>query len=113
MERGRAAPVSHTGYRPATGRWRSLSAANQPPPGAPPGIAWTGSRMLVWGGGTRTGGLYDPVADAWETTALEGAPSVRSGHAAAWTGTELLVWGGDAAAGGGRYTPPWTTRERR
>jgi hypothetical protein len=103
---GDLSPAAHAGYRPATGRWRSLSTENQPPPGAPPGPVWTGSRMLVWGGGTRTGGLYDPVADAWETTALEGAPSARSGHAAAWTGTELLVWGGDAAGTGARYLPP-------
>ena len=104
--RGTFAPFAHAGYRPATGRWRSLSTANQPPPGAMPGVAWTGTRMLVWGGGTRTGGLYDPVADAWETTALEGAPSARSGHSAAWTGSELIVWGGDAAGTGARYRPP-------
>ena len=39
---------------------------------------WTGSVMIVWGGGDfqglDTGGKYDPLIDTWTPTALTGAP---------------------------------------
>ncbi len=58
---------------------------------------WTGTEMIVWGGGfpqTNTGGRYDPATDTWAATGLSGAPSARLGHTAVWTGTEMIVWGG-------------------
>jgi N-acetylneuraminic acid mutarotase len=70
--------------------------------------AWTGSRVLFWGGGTTespgdvppatvtpAGGAYDVAADRWE--ALPAAPlAPRARAAAVWTGRELIVWGGEA-----------------
>jgi N-acetylneuraminic acid mutarotase len=70
--------------------------------------AWTGSRIMVWGGGTTDnpgdqppatvmpgGAAYDPAADRWE--ALPAAPlSSRARAVAVWTGRELVVWGGEA-----------------
>ena len=70
--------------------------------------AWTGGRVMLWGGGT-TGGsgdappatvapggaAYDPAADRWE--ALPAAPlALRARSVAVWTGRELIVWGGEA-----------------
>ncbi len=75
---------------------------------------WTGSVMIIWGGGMtnsyNTGGRYDPVTDSWSPTSTQGAPSPRALHTAVWTGSEMIVWGGlnDAFAvlnSGGRYDP--------
>lgn len=66
---------------------------------------WTGSEMIVWGGGAAgtgftintwfdSGGRYNPVTNAWNSTPLLNAPNPRSGHTAVWTGTEMIVWGG-------------------
>lgn len=66
--------------------------------------AWTGSRMVLWGGevgGTLldTGGLYDPGSDTWTgATSTIGAPSVRTLHTLIWTGTEVVVWGGSTGS---------------
>ncbi len=72
--------------------------------GAPAGrvlytAVWTGTRMIVWGGGAssglvNTGGRYDPVADSWLATTTTAAPSARNLHTAVWTGTTMIVWGG-------------------
>jgi len=86
------------------------------------GSAWTGTELLVWGGGLATpsdyyilatdGGRYDPAADAWAPIATAGAPLPRRLPVALWTGTEMLVWGGDgdnltmpAPTDAGRYDP--------
>src|SRR6266542_4139902 len=70
---------------------------------------WTGSEMIVWGGGTNTGGRYTPATDSWLATTTANAPSARSGHTAVWTGSEMIVWGGLGDSGylntGGRYNP--------
>jgi hypothetical protein len=78
---------------------------------------WTGSVMIIWGGGYRqTGMIYDPVTDDWTPTTLVGAPDPRRGHHSVWTGREMIVWGGTdsegALASGGRYDPvsdSWST----
>ncbi len=80
---------------------------------------WTGSEMIVWGGGhyLNTGGRYDPSTDSWTATSTTNAPSAPDGHTAVWTGSEMIVWGGWAGVGniyfntGGRYDPStnsWT-----
>jgi N-acetylneuraminic acid mutarotase len=86
--------------------------------------AWTGSRVMFWGGGTTdnqgdappvtvttAGAAYDVAADRWE--GLPAAPlSPRARAAAVWTGRELIVWGGEADShhraqfdDGAAYTP--------
>jgi len=83
-------------------------------------VVWTGSEMIVWGGGTNitlfsTGGRYDPATDAWTATNIANAPSARASHTVVWTGTEMVVWGGTDRSTplntGGRYNPitdTWT-----
>jgi N-acetylneuraminic acid mutarotase len=79
---------------------------------------WTGTEMIVWGGGRNTGSRYDPLTDTWTSMAMIGAPSPRRDHAAVWTGTQMVVWGGCGQStefcelgSGGRYNPlddSWT-----
>jgi N-acetylneuraminic acid mutarotase len=86
---------------------------------------WTGTEMIVWGGGSSltgalgTGGRYRPDIDVWTEISTASAPSARRRAAAVWTGTEMFVWGGDDGASptpiafdtGGRYNPvldSWT-----
>jgi hypothetical protein len=64
---------------------------------------WTGSEMIVWGGGKNyraddnfmnTGGRYKPSTDSWIATSITGAPARRAVHTAVWTGSQMIVWGG-------------------
>ena len=84
-------------------------------------VVWTGSEVVMWGGGSpsssRTGlradgAAYNPETGEWRRTAP--APiGPRSHHVAVWTGREMVVWGGtraetDGAAGwadGAAYDP--------
>jgi N-acetylneuraminic acid mutarotase len=96
-------------------RWQSR--ANGPGRRFGHTAVWTGTRMLVWGGGAgvflNNGGRYDPAANSWQPITTSGAPTGRWHHEAVWTGTEMLVWGGRASPftqqgamnDGGRYNP--------
>ena len=78
---------------------------------------WTGTEMIIWGGGVadnndiNTGGRYTPSTDSWTPTSTANAPRARTGHTAIWTGTEMIVWGGGHCCplvyfnNGGRYNP--------
>jgi hypothetical protein len=109
--------------------WCATSIVNAPAPGLGATVIWTGSRMLVWGGGDRfpcggsaqaisprgDGAAYDPTTDTWTALPPANAPSPRACHTAVWTGTEMIVWGGNNSPSylrtGGRYDPArgtWT-----
>ena len=101
--------------------WTATSTTNAPSARAGHTAVWTGSEMIVWGGGAsgptylNTGGRYNPSTDSWTATSTTNAPSARSGHTAVWTGSEMIVWGGDNGSSylntGGRYNPgtdSWT-----
>jgi hypothetical protein len=103
--------------------WTATSTTNAPSARAGHTAVWTGSEMIVWGGGTsgptnlNTGGRYNPSTDSWTATSTTNAPSARSGHTAVWTGSEMIVWGGDNGSflnTGGRYNPgtdSWTATQ--
>ncbi|HEV8700923.1 MAG TPA: thrombospondin type 3 repeat-containing protein [Candidatus Polarisedimenticolia bacterium] len=79
--------------------WANGSLANSTPdPRTRPAAVWTGSQMIVWGGGggsgVATGSRYDPTTDIWLPTTTQGAPHARTGHTAVWTGGAMIVWGG-------------------
>src|SRR5207245_604031 len=57
-----------------TDTW-AASSLNTPTPRISHTAVWTGTEMIIWGGGfgspftpTNTGGRYDPSTDAWTTT---------------------------------------------
>jgi hypothetical protein len=64
-----------------------------------PAYAWTGSRLLIWGGGggndyvSEQGYEFDAASREWRKIP-EGPLAARSDTAFAWTGEELVIWGG-------------------
>ena len=115
---------SNTGgrYNPVANNWTNTSTTNAPDGRLLHSAVWTGSEMIVWGGGghgpgddLNTGGRYNPVTDGWTTTTTDNVPTARDWHTAVWTGSEMIVWGGDA---GGRLitvapqAPPSTHKSR-
>jgi N-acetylneuraminic acid mutarotase len=103
-------------YDPVLDTWDATTLHGAPPPRESHTAVWTGSEMIVWGGGhgiegsTDTGGRYDPSSDTWVPTSLVSAPHPRRYHTAVWTGSEMIVWGGSpSTATGGRYDPPSDT----
>lgn len=106
--------MTNTGgrYDPQTNTWLAISTADCP--GARYGHAavWTGTEMIVWGGGAfqNDGGRYNPVTDSWSTTDTSNAPTGRAYTPAVWTGHEMIIWGGHVvtrspADSGGHYDP--------
>lgn len=84
-------------YDPATDRWRTIPPA--PIRGRTSHVAvWTGTEMIVWGGGNfrqslDDGAAYGPATDSWRV--LAPAPiSPREDAVAVWTGQEMIVTGG-------------------
>jgi N-acetylneuraminic acid mutarotase len=96
-------------YNPVSDTWTPIDAA----PFAPLigySTVWTGSELIVWGGGSfdsRTGtqfpyltqndflnmGMrFNPSTGEWRHLAC--TPVGRIGHSAIWTGSEFIVWGG-------------------
>ncbi len=97
-------------YDTPADRWAAVA----PSPMADPfrdgkAMAWTGNRVVLWGGGRYTGDAeapptevladpagmaYDPATDGW--TSLPPAPiAARARTRGVWTGAELVVWGGE------------------
>src|SRR4029453_16803892 len=85
----------------------TLTATPGPPrPRAGQTVVWTGSEMIIWGGGTssfgpffNTGGRYNPSTDSWSATSTSSAPGARGYHTAVWTGSEMIIWGGEDGSG--------------
>jgi hypothetical protein len=99
-------------YNPTTDSWLSTSiGANAPAVRSFHTAVWTGSEMIVWGGGgsLNTGGKYNPATDTWLTTSVgANVPTGRYQATAVWTGGEMIVWGGTNGLypfTGGRYNP--------
>jgi N-acetylneuraminic acid mutarotase len=99
--------------------WTATTTANAPLARRFHTAVWTGSEMIVWGGGLsgappfNTGGRYDPSTDSWTATSLTNALTGRTDHTAVWTGSEMIVWGGydgtNVLNTGGRYNPTTNT----
>lgn len=100
-----------------------MSTTGAPSPRSAHVAVWTGTEMVVWGGGSTStladGAAYDPARDAWRPVTGTGAPTARLGARAIWTGAVMIVWGGGGGADlggaerhdGGVYDPArdaWT-----
>ncbi len=109
-------------FNPTENRWTPVSTLGAPVSSRGGSAVWTGSEMIVWGGGhlaeagtintmLNTGARYSPLSDTWTPMSTLNAPSPRFYHSSAWTGSELIVWGGQDQAtlghfqSGGRYNP--------
>jgi hypothetical protein len=85
-----------------TAAWSTVPVTlNTPSPRVLATAVWTGSSIVVWGGGDRegnqdynSGSIYDPVAGTWTRMRQPGAPSARRAALGVWTGTRVLIWGG-------------------
>jgi len=105
-------------YDPATDTWSPTSLVGAPSARVDHSTVWTGSLMIVWGGGSGdgpaviTGGRYDPVSDTWTPTSVTNAPTGRQYQSVVWTGTRMIIWGGnDSLKTGALYDPEsdtWT-----
>jgi N-acetylneuraminic acid mutarotase len=108
-------------YDPATDTWIGTSTGIYCPSIRSNAAAvWTGTEMIVWGGGTNLikyndGGRYDPATDSWTATSTgANCPSARSSYTVVWTEADMIVWGGAntplvAYNDGGRYNPSTDT----
>jgi len=106
---------------PAGDPWLPMNGLGAPSAREGHTVVWTGTVMLIWGGGGAAGFLddgaaYDPGLDAWTPIGAVDAPSPRWRHTAVWTGTHMIVWGGQGPTGaldtGAMYDPvgdAWTT----
>jgi hypothetical protein len=100
-------------YNPFTNAWTATSEANAPTGRSGNLSVWTGTEMIIWGGGSysNSGGRYNPGTNSWIGTSSINPPAGRNGHTVIWTGTEMIIWGGVAQFGsnylslnsGGRY----------
>ena len=96
-------------YTLGTNSWAPMETISAPAGSFFPTTAWTGSKMVVWGGASsisppslspsQTGGIYDPSTDSWEPIVAEDGPASRydANLDGCWTGTEMIVWGGAAS----------------
>ena len=103
-------------YNPNTDSWANTSVKNAPTAREVQAAIWTGSEMIIWGGGNgtnlNTGGRYNPETNSWTVTSTTNAPSGRQFPTAVWTGSEMIVWGGfdgNNTNTGGRYNPNTNT----
>jgi N-acetylneuraminic acid mutarotase len=88
-------------FNPAVtgGNWISVTTTGAPAKRNAHTAVWTGSEMIVWGGGSGNsylsdGGRYKPAKDFWTPMTTVGAPPGRIFHTAVWTGSEMIVFGG-------------------
>ena len=102
--------------------WTATTTVNAPETRETRTAVWTGSEMIIWGGGNfnpgglNTGGRYDPALDTWTATSTTNAPEGRGSQSTVWTGSEMIIWGGFDGTNllntGGRYNPitdSWTS----
>jgi hypothetical protein len=91
-------------YNPTTNSWIATTTTNAPSGRHGHTAVWTGTEMIVFGGGTTwqpfsgqasyfsNGGRYNPITNTWSLFDDVGAK--RMFHSAVWTGTEMAVFSG-------------------
>ncbi len=96
-------------YNPVTNTWTNMSVAGAPTARYRAPAVWTGTYMVVWGGGDGTnaisdGARYNPTTNTWLPVNTLNAP-IADGYDTKmfWTGTYIIVLGvNDTVA---RYNP--------
>ena len=94
-------------YDPVANTWTAVSGSGAPAARSDHVTAWTGSRVLVWGGNRYAiksgdssptfgflsdGGLYDPTTDRWTPTAAIPWHKPYSAQRTSWSGKRLHVY---------------------
>lgn len=90
-------------YDPSADTWSALPLTGSPPSARVFASAvWTGSVMVVWGGGDAannndyaTGSRFDPATNTWASMTTVGAPSGRRSAYGFWTGSRVLFFAGN------------------
>src|SRR5437764_730826 len=81
-----AASVAHGSSRTPAWSEQPLGGPRALTPREGHSAIWTGSEMIIWGGGItsgNTGARYSPVTDTWTDVSNAGAPALRRDHLAA------------------------------
>ena len=88
-------------YNPKTDSWTPMAFSSTVPGRHSCGTVWTGTEMVVWGGGVQggsdalsTGARYNPTTDSWTPMTDENAGRARFYPSALWTGRGVLFFGG-------------------
>lgn len=97
-------------YDPATNTWNAQTTlTNAPMESSGHQSFWTGSEMVVFGGGLITGSRYYPISNSWLAMAATpfgfgGVPGSKP--ASVWTGGDMLVFQADSTTPAfGSYSP--------
>lgn len=110
-------------YDPGTDTWSAVASEGAPTPRRDALAAWTGSKVVVWGGceetetlcdPTGTGALYDPASNRWTAMSSEGAPDLeRPAADPVYVNGRIVVFGTrQVAEGSARMDPTvWTWEE--
>ena len=92
-------------FNPIYNTWLPMSSGG-PLFALTPLAAWSGSKMIVWGGsGNIPGSQYNPTTDRWEPMSVSNMPSTLYGTNTIWTGEELMVWSDQKTSSIHRYNP--------
>ena len=91
-------------YNPTTNSWTAISTLAAPSGRDNFEFAWTGTKLIVFGGYTNngnnsptlvnTGGSYTPLTNTWTALPTLSAPSPRFYAASAWATSNWIIWGG-------------------
>ena len=97
-------------YNPVSDIWTTIPASGGPGARTAMANVWTGSEMIVWGGGNSGGGRFTPGTSSWTLMATNVGPGGRYESAAVWTGSDMMLWGGYTAGGGSSvyYNDTWS-----
>lgn len=103
-------------YDPIDDSWQQTSmGADVPEARCVHEAVWTGTEMLVWGGGKYDpwdfvhlddGAALDPSTGTWRPIGDSGgSPTARGSFVSIWSGSEMIIWGGApwGLNSGGRY----------
>tara|TARA_B110001454_G_scaffold219057_1_gene249639 strand:- start:83255 stop:84811 length:1557 start_codon:yes stop_codon:yes gene_type:complete len=108
---------SGAAYDPSNDTWTAISTTAAPSERTQHAAVWTGSKMIIWGGGSYNhdtytgninGGVYDVSTNSWSTVSNIGAPGQQNfagvNNGASWDGSNLLVHDNERySIGGGKY----------
>jgi hypothetical protein len=82
-------------YDPIADSWQTMNPPSIPS-GARPALLWTGSEMLMLGGGTGPKAAWNPTTDTWRT--LASTDAIMLNNTPLWTGDAALFWNGGETA---------------